>query len=317
MIHDLNALDLAPLYAELSKSGLVRRLIELARDEDLGPPPGLDATSASIRHKTRSADALLNARKACTVAGLAAVPDVLAVYAEALSAPLAFRPLRADGDTVPANTTLGVITGPRAAVLAAERVVLNLISRLSGVATLTRAYADRIRAEAPGSPARLYDTRKTTPGLRVLEKYAVRCGGGRSHRLGLYDAALLKDNHLAGVPTSELPALVAAAAQSARAAAHTSLRFVQVEADTLDQLDALLTLPGGVIDIVLLDNMTPEQMQAAVAKRDRANPALELEASGNVRLETIGAIARTGVDRISAGALTHQATSVDIGLDIP
>lgn len=315
MIHDLNALDLASLYAELSKSGLVRRLIELARDEDLGPPPGLDATSASIRHKNRSADALLNARKACTVAGLAAVPDVLAVYAEALSAPLAFRPLRADGDTVPANTTLGVITGPRAAVLAAERVVLNLVSRLSGVATLTRAYADRIRAEAPGSPARLYDTRKTTPGLRVLEKYAVRCGGGRSHRLGLYDAALLKDNHLAGVPTSELPALVAAAAHAARA--HTPLRFVQVEADTLDQLDALLTLPGGVIDIVLLDNMTPEQMQAAVPKRDRANPALELEASGNVRLETIGAIARTGVDRISAGALTHQATSIDIGLDIP
>lgn len=319
-MRDPNELSLADLYAELSRTGLVRRLLELARDEDLGAGSyAIDVTSAAMPDPRRVTTARLNARQACTVSGLAAVPEVLRVFDAAGS--VRFTSRATDGDRVAKGACLGELTGPVAAVLAIERTLLNLVSRLSGVATLTRTYVDRIAAEAPGSRAGLYDTRKTTPGLRVLEKYSVRCGGGRSHRLGLHDAVLIKDNHIAGVSDSELAAVVAKMAAAARGGAGSGpareLLFVEVEVDTLEQLSRLLTLPAGTIDIVLLDNMPAGMLRDAVAMRDRAGAArLELEASGGVSLETVGAIAATGVDRISCGALTHQAVSVDLGLDI-
>ncbi|HBS28877.1 MAG TPA: hypothetical protein DEB06_05380 [Phycisphaerales bacterium] len=178
------------------------------------------------------------------------------------------------------------------------------------MATATAAYASALGA---GAKAMLYDTRKTTPGLRVLEKYAVRCAGARCHRLGLHDALLIKDNHLAGLPIEAIAPRVAEASRSARAS--FDIRFVEVEVDSLAQLEALLRLPPGLVDIVLLDNMTLETLRQAVQARDRLNPTLALEASGGVTLTSIGPIARTGVERISAGAVTHQAQSIDIALD--
>lgn len=321
--------DLQAFYTELAQTGLTRRLFELARDEDLGvsgAAAGIDITSASISGPTAPITARLNARVPLTVAGLSAIPELIAVFGGNITHAAA--PDITDGVTVPARTTLATLQGHRAAVLTLERTLLNLISRLSGVATLTRAFVDRIKAEAPAAKARIYDTRKTTPGLRVLEKYAVRCGGGHSHRLGLYDAVLIKDNHVAGLSPREFAQAVSQAAARARqtaGSASRALQFIEAEVDSLDQLDALLQLsplPAGKrpIDIVLLDNMPLADLREAVRRRDTAaNPwarTLELEASGGVRLETVGAIAATGVDRISAGALTHQAVSVDIGLDV-
>lgn len=316
---DLNALPLPDLYAHLASTGLVRRLIELARDEDLGTQsPLTDITSASVPEPQRRVIAVMNTRKPCTVAGLACVPEIIEAFGA--SSRCRFEPHRRDAENLSENTALATLSGPLADVLTIERTLLNLVSRLSGVATLTRAFLDRMSAEAPNSCARLYDTRKTTPGLRVLEKYAVRCAGANCHRLGLFDAVLIKDNHIAAVPATALAAAVTSAAQAARAAAPAGLRFVEVEVDSIEQLRALLALPPGTIDIVLLDNMAAAQLCQAVALRDAASrpgtPRLELEASGGISLQTLGAIAATGVDRISAGALTHQAVSVDIGLDI-
>jgi nicotinate-nucleotide pyrophosphorylase (carboxylating) len=174
---------------------------------------------------------------------------------------------------------------------------------LSGVASLTRRYVDA----AAGTRAAVLDTRKTTPGWRLLEKYAVRMGGGTNHRLGLYDGVLIKDNHLAGLGGD-----VRWAVETARAAPGNAGLPVEVEVDTLDQLEHALAARA---DIVLLDNMTPEQMRAAVARRDAVSPDTRLEASGGITLATIAAIAATGVDRISVGALTHSAPALDIALD--
>jgi nicotinate-nucleotide pyrophosphorylase (carboxylating) len=320
---DLNDLALPDLYAHFQTSGLIRRLLELARDEDLGTVNAVDITSASMPDPHRPINAKLNARQPCIVSGLAPLPELLRVFDP--SGSTRFVAHRADGEHAPKGTCLGALTGPIAAVLSIERTLLNLVSRLSGVATLTRAFADRIALEQTANTECLYDTRKTTPGLRVLEKYAVRCGGGRCHRLGLHDAVLIKDNHIAGVPDEHLPGAVLNIASNARAAAAASipprkLVFIEVEVDTLDQFARLLTLAPGTIDIVLLDNMPPPMLRQAVAMRNRATPPnaprLELEASGGVSFETIGTIAATGVDRVSAGALTHQAVSVDLGLDM-
>ncbi len=193
-------------------------------------------------------------------------------------------------------------------LLAIERVALNLLCHLSGVATLTAQYV----AKCKGTKAGIYDTRKTLPGLRGLQKYAVACGGGRTHRIGLYDAVLIKDNHLAGTPISKLAEMLTKSAGQARRLT-PGLQFVEVEVDTLDQLCEVLKAP---VDIVLLDNMRPSLLQQAVTMRDATAPKIELEASGGVNLDTVAEISRTGVDRISVGALTHSAPSLDIGLDI-
>jgi len=298
---DLNELDLATLYARLSEGGLVDRLLLLAREEDLGRP-ACDLTTSALGLGGEATGRFV-AREAMVVSGLACMPALLGVFAPGC----AWSPAGADGQRVGSGQTLGEVAGPAPELLALERTALNLLSRLSGVATNTARHVEAVE----GTGAAVLDTRKTTPGLRALEKYAVRCGGGLCHRLGLHDAALIKDNHLAGLAPEAMRERVASAAARARSAA--APLFVEVEVDSLEQLEAVLGAEG--VDIVLLDNMAPETLRRAVAMRDERSPGTLLEASGGVRLETIRRIAETGVERISCGALTHQAQGVDIALD--
>ena len=300
---DLNALELPALFEALAADGSLERLLAAARAEDLAEIG--DVTTASIIEPTARAEAVAVAREAGVVAGLAALAPVL----QAFGSDARIEPLARDGEAAEAGRALGRIGGLHGPILTAERTLCNLLGRLSGIATLTRRYVDAVA----GTKAVICETRKTTPGLRALEKYAVRCGGGTLHRLGLHDAALYKDNHLVGLEPAALAAAVAEAAQRARRA---ELRFVEVEADTLDQLAALLELPPGTIDMILLDNMTPDELRQAVARRDAHGAAVLLEASGGIRLENVRAIAATGVDRISVGALTHGAAWLDIALEV-
>ncbi len=309
---DLNALPLEDFYAKLAGSGLVRRLLELARDEDLGPVAPRDVTSVCCIGADQPGVASIVARVEGVVSGLAALPALVEIFAPDVKV----RTHASDGQWVKEKTTLAEVCGPLRQILALERTTLNLVGRLCGVATKTAQFVAAMGdVAADGGRARLYDTRKTTPGLRVLEKYAVRCGGGHSHRMGLHDAVLIKDNHIAGVGVASLPEYIHAAAAKARSF-RPAPTFVEVEVDTLEQFAALLTLEAGVVDIVLLDNMTTDMLRSASELRDQRNPTLQLEASGGVRLSTIHEIARTGVDRISAGALTHSAVSLDVAMDI-
>ncbi len=303
-MQDLNALPLPDLYAEVSAGGLVRRLIVLARDEDLGPQRR-DVPPACLGLIDAPVTARLVAREAGVAAGLGALGEVLRAYGGATRAEVTGQ----DAKPFRPGEALATLRGPAGEVLAAERTLLNLLSRLCGVATLTARFV-----AAAGNPrVRVLDTRKTTPGLRALEKYAVRCGGGFCHRMGLYDGALIKDNHLAAV-SAGLADRLADAARRARAMG--GVRFVEVEVDSLAQLDGALSVEPGLIDIVLLDNMAVESLREAARRRSAARPGLLLEASGGVTLETIRAIAASGVDRVSVGALTHQARSIDLGLDV-
>ncbi len=297
---DLDSLSLPDLYIALRPRG-VRRLLELARDEDLGPD-GRDLASAALA--PAGASFRIAARESGVLAGLAAIPDLIDVY----GADAAFTPARSDGERFSAGETIAELSGDPAHLLRLERPMLNLLSRLSGVATLTADFVARV----DGTGAAIYDTRKTTPGLRALEKYAVRCGGGRSHRLGLDDAAMFKDNHLAGTPLEDLAGTLAGAAHRAK---DGGAAFVEVEVDSLDQLDRVLAIAPGLIDVALLDNMTLDQLREAVRRRDAAASPIRLEASGGVAIDAVRAIAETGVERISAGALTHSARPIDFGLD--
>ena len=308
---DPNDLPLADLYASFAATGLIRRLLELARDEDFGPD-GLDVTTLATHAIDSPVEASLVFRQAGVVCGLASLADMIEVY----GAGIKITPRVQDGELVASGSVVCTMRGSAHAILGLERTALNLIGRLSGIATRTRMFIDEISTSAPGASTRVLDTRKTTPGLRVLEKYAVRCGGGYCHRLGLHDAVLIKDNHLGGISPSEIAAFIAKAAERANREFPDQLQFIEVEVDALEQLDALLVLPPATIDIVLLDNMSCGTMRDAVRRRDERAPALLLEASGGVRLDTIGEIARTGVDRISVGGLTHQAVSLDVALEI-
>ena len=243
-----------------------------------------------------------------SAAGRVAGVKVAADMAKRVDQLLCVEFVKHDGDPVAPGDTVLRITGPHCSVLTAERTMLNVLTHLSGIATLTGQFVDAVA----GTAAKIYDTRKTIPGYRALAKYAVRCGGGFNHRMGLHDAVLIKDNHLAGMPGDNLPARLHAAI----AAIHrqpTPPAFIELEVDTLDQLDAALTVPG--IDIVLLDNMPPDQLRAAVARRDQRQLNLILEASGGIDLTTVRAIAETGIDRIAIGAITHSAPTLDLGLD--
>jgi nicotinate-nucleotide pyrophosphorylase (carboxylating) len=275
------------------------RLIELALEEDLGARG--DLTSQATIPADRTGRAVLVARTSGVVAGLmAAEMTFLRVDLD-----IAFAHHVPDGAAVGPGKWLATVRGRTRSILMGERTALNFVQRLSGVATATRRYVDAVS----GLPARILDTRKTTPGWRLLEKYAVRCGGGHNLRTGLYDGILIKDNHLAAVGPQ--PAAVAEAVRLARAAHGTDIPL-EVEVDDLAQFDVALTARP---DIVLLDNMTPEQLREAVRRRDAVAPGVLLEASGGVTLATVRAIAETGVDRISVGALTHSAPALDIGLD--
>jgi nicotinate-nucleotide pyrophosphorylase (carboxylating) len=233
---------------------------------------------------------------------LAGLPVALEVFR--ISDPaLVFRASIRDGQRVSKGTELFTVEGSSHGILLAERVMLNLLQRLSGTATLTRRFVDAVE----GTGARILDTRKTTPGLKLLEKYAVRCGGGVNHRLTLGDGVLLKENHLAAAGG------VRAAVEAARRVAPNLVK-IEVEAETLGQLKACLELPE--VDGVLLDNMSLEQLREAVALRDRSGRRLFLEASGNLTLDRARAVAETGVDFLSVGALTHSAPASDISLRI-
>jgi nicotinate-nucleotide pyrophosphorylase (carboxylating) len=211
----------------------------------------------------------------------------------------------ADGDSIPPGSLLMNVRGPARAILSAERVALNFVQRLSGIATLTRKFVDAVA----GTKAKIIDTRKTTPGWRQLEKYAVVCGGGTNHRFGLFDMVLIKDNHLAALK-NERPNAIAAAVERARLV-YPTLR-VEVEADTLEQVRQALDARA---DIILLDNMSIEDLRAAVKMAKPVEDTVKFEASGGVNLSTVRGIAETGVDFISVGAITHSARAVDIGLD--
>jgi nicotinate-nucleotide pyrophosphorylase (carboxylating) len=219
--------------------------------------------------------------------------------------------LAEDGAAVTKGMCVMRLSGATRDLLTAERLILNLLARLSGIATLTHRFVRQLA----GTSARLYDTRKTTPGWRRLEKYAVRCGGGHNHRVGLFDAVLIKDNHLAQAASQQKSPREAVEQARRFLAAHlpdAGSPIIEVEVDTLDQLDQALAAQP---DIILLDNMTPAELCAAVHRRDLAGSQTQLEASGGVTLESIRAVAETGVDRISAGAVTHSAINLDFGLD--
>jgi nicotinate-nucleotide pyrophosphorylase (carboxylating) len=273
----------------------IRRAVQAALAEDIGSG---DATTLATVPKTATAKAVLRAREPLVVAGL----DFAEAAFRELSTAVKIKRLAKDGRRVKAGAILLKISGPARAILGAERVALNFVQRLSGIATLTAQFVEAIK----GTHAQILDTRKTTPGWRRFEKYAVACGGGKNHRFGLFDLVLIKDNHLAALRNAQ-PNAIAAAVRRARKK-FPRLK-IEVEADTLEQ--AGQAADAGA-DIILLDNMNPARLRRAVKKiKGRA----KTEASGGVNLENIRAMAKTGVDFISVGALTHSAPAVDIGLD--
>ncbi len=276
-------------------------LLQLAVAEDFGGQG--DWTTNALVGPEATGWASVIARQPGVVAGLPGVAPTLA----AVESRLRWSPQAQDGQSVAQGQCVGTIEGPARGLLGAERILLNLLGRLSGIATLARQYV----AAVAGTKACIYDTRKTAPGWRRLEKYAVRCGGACNHRGGLCEAVLIKDNHLALLSGSPAEAVARAREFVRQHAADTDMP-IEVEVDSLDQLE--IALPARP-DIVLLDNMTAIELRQAVARRDAVFPAIELEASGGVSLATVRAIAETGVDRISVGALTHSAAALDFGLD--
>jgi nicotinate-nucleotide pyrophosphorylase (carboxylating) len=269
----------------------LERLAYAALAEDVGEG---DVTTEATVDAGAAGSALLLIREPGIVCGLAIAEAVF----RALDSEIRFEMLFDEGSNVDAGSAVALVSGPLRAILTGERTALNFFGRLSGIATLTKSYVDAIE----GTGAAILDTRKTTPGLRVLEKHAVRCGGGRNHRFGLDDAVLIKDNHLRAA--GSLGEAVA------RARAATDLP-IEVECDTLEQVGEAV---AAGVDAILLDNMSPDDLGAAVALvRRRAR----LEASGGVTLENVRAVAETGVDEISIGALTHSARSLDVSLELP
>jgi len=281
----------------------VRPLIQMAIEEDLGRG---DITSELLFDDNTVARATIVSREEIIVCGMGLAREILKCY----DAKLRLRVRVNDGESAHVGSKLGTIDGPLCPMLSAERVMLNFLQRLSGIATTTRKYVNAIQ----GTKAKIYDTRKTMPGWRILEKYAVRCGGGYNHRLGLYDGILIKDNHLAQLGRDFQAKLRKIIRQAGKL---KGAKFVAVEVDHVDdQLNYVLEIPG--IDIVLLDNMGQWQLKHAVEMRDKMRGKGKkplLEASGNITLSSVSAIAQCGIDRIAVGAITHSATSVDIGLD--
>lgn len=273
-------------------------LIELALREDIGTG---DLTSAACLSESATASAEVVARCQCVASGTWLVQHIYRRIDPRVSVKLNCD----DGRSVGAGQSMATVSGPARAVLTGERTVLNFLQRLTGIATLTARYVDQVR----GTGTAIVDTRKTTPGWRRLEKYAVRCGGGVNHRFGLYDELLIKDNHLA-LAEGDIANFIAAA----RAKVGPDV-VIEVEVDTLEQFEQVLMLP---VDMILLDNMSPVMMAEARAIRDdrRHDGRPLLEASGGVQLDAVRAIAESGVDRISVGALTHSAPAADIGMDI-
>jgi nicotinate-nucleotide pyrophosphorylase (carboxylating) len=277
----------------------VCRLVDAALTEDIGSG---DLTTESVVSPDAAADGKLIARSKGVVAGI----PVAGLCFRRLDSRVDFEQRIADGTRVSRNRILARVSGPAASILQAERVALNFVQRLSGIATLTAAFVNA----AADYPVRILDTRKTTPGLRMLEKYAVRVGGGSNHRLGLDDGILIKDNHLKMQASG--PGAIEAAVAAAKTAAGY-LKRVEVEAETLEQVEEAVRAGA---DAILLDNMNVKTLKRAVDIVRRSKKAILLEASGNVTVRNVGKIAATGVDAISVGALTHSAPALDIALEI-
>lgn len=287
-------------------------MIELARAEDGGPSLD-DCTSRLCIDESAVGVGTLYQKQVGIACGLPIVEPICRIFDERIRVeqiPGFHMELIEGRFSDQRKTPLLRLRGPMRSILSAERVVLNFLQRMSGVATLTHKYARRIE----GTSAHVYDTRKTIPGFRALDKYAVRVGGGRNHRIGLFDMMLVKDNHLAGISTRHLAERLRQIVAMSRAEAPH--RPIEVEVDSIEQLREVLKVEG--VNIVLLDNMDCPTMEHAVRLRNDAGlrGKLELEASGGVTLETIRQIAETGVERISVGALTHSATALDISLDV-
>jgi nicotinate-nucleotide pyrophosphorylase (carboxylating) len=268
------------------------RVVSLALEEDLGEH-GVDVTTGAVVDQELMGEAVVIARKSGVLSGM----DAAARVFELVRPPCEFHSLLADGTSLRADEPVARVSGPLASILTAERTALNFLQRLSGIATITRRYADAL-ADYPD--VRLLDTRKTTPGLRFLERAAVRAGGGHNHRDGLWDAILIKDNHVAAAGG------VAEAISRARRARMP----IEVEVDTLEQLREALEAGA---EMILLDNMSPELMRRAV---EMTAGRARLEASGGMTLEGAVAAAKAGVDRISVGALTHSAPALDLSLEV-
>ena len=276
-------------------------LIEMAVEEDFG---GGDPTSEITIADDIVAKANIVTREEIVVCGMEIVREVLKRYDKKLK----LRVLIKDGARANVANRLGVIEGPLRSMLSAERVVLNFLQRLCGISTMTWKFVSAVR----GTKAKIYDTRKTIPGWRYLEKYAVRCGGGYNHRMSLGDAVMFKDNHIAQLGGNLKPRLRKMVAEARK---RKGVKFVVVEVDHVDnQLNQILTIPG--IDIILLDNMGQWQLKHAVEMRNEmCGKRPLLEASGGITLNNVMAIAKCGVDRIAVGAVTHSAAAADIGLD--
>lgn len=270
----------------------IEPLIRRALAEDTGEE---DVTTAAIVAPA----AVMHGRFLAKASGIVAGLEIARLVFCLLDERVAFTPLAQDGDPARPGQTLAAVNGPAAAILSGERTALNFLQRMSGIASLTHRYVQAVA----GTGAIILDTRKTAPGLRAIDKLAVRLGGGQNHRFGLFDMALIKDNHIAAVNGD-----LATAVQ--RVKTHAPDVPVEIEVTTLAQLQTAVTLP---VDRIMLDNMRLDQMREAVAW---VNGRVPLEASGNVSLDTVRAIAETGVDFISVGALTHSVTALDISLEL-
>lgn len=277
----------------------IANIVNIARMEDV--PEG-DATTEITIDPALETKLYLKARQDFIFCGAPVFEEVLRAYGPGLAAEMKVQ----DGDSVAKGDVIAVVSGKLQGLLSAERIFLNFLQRMSAIATLTAEYVKMVE----GTGLKIYDTRKTTPGMRALEKYAVRCGGGCNHRMSLSDGVMLKDNHFAHIgdsPRKKLEELVE------KSRARKGVKYVCVEVDRLDQLEIVLEVEG--VDLVLLDNMTCEQLSEAVRMRDASGSKAELEASGGITRKTLREIAQTGVDRVSVGALTCSAGVVDMGLD--
>ncbi len=293
-----------PSYEDL------KDLIQLAKREDLATD---DVTSRLMVSADAVGVGTLMQKDVGVVAGLPIVEMICRAYDERLKVELipGFHLDLIEGRHSDMRPTPPLrIRGPLRSLLSAERVILNFLQHISGVATQTHRFVRRVA----GTSAKIYDTRKTLPGFRLLDKYAVRCGGGFNHRIGLFDGLLVKDNHVAAVPLKTLKEHLWGVVSQSRS--EDPSRLIEVEVDNLDQLQEVLKVEG--LDIILLDNMDCPRMETAVRLRNQAGRRgqVELEASGGVSLETVRSIASTGVERIAVGALTHSAPALDIGLEI-
>ena len=278
-------------------------LLRRALAEDVGAG---DVTSASLIDEDEPSVGVIVAREEGVVAGLIVLEPLCRLACESLEVQVMVE----DGDPVKADEEMARISGGRRDVLAVERVALNFLGHLSGVASLT----DKFVRAIGGSTAVICDTRKTIPGLRVLDKYAVSCGGGTNHRMGLYDAAMIKDNHLLCLGQNAMEVLAERLGKLREKLPNGG--FIELEVDDLGQFKQVLDMRLGV-DMVLLDNFSNEELAGAVKMRDEAGlvGTLLLEASGNIKLENVAQVARSGVDRISVGALTHSAAAFDLAME--